>query len=127
MAGIIGIGIDLVENARLASSLERFGEAFLKRVFREEERAYCGAMRAPAPHYAARFAAKEAVAKAFGTGIGEALGWLDIEVTRSEAGVPGIRLHGAGADLARQRGVNQIWLSLSHTDLHAVAQVILEA
>ncbi len=122
---LLGIGIDLVENARIASSLERFGERFLARVFLPSEIAYCRPMRYPAPHYAARFAAKEALAKAFGTGIGEEVAFLDIEVTRSPAGAPGLLLHGNGAALATRRGVGAIHLSLSHTEHYAVAQVML--
>ncbi len=127
MSGILGIGVDLVENARIAASQERFGEAFLNRVYHPAEREYCAAMRNPVPHLAVRFAAKEAVAKAFGTGIGGQIGFTDIEVTRDENGAPGVRLHGAGAELARQRGVGHIWLSLSHTEAYAVAQVVLSS
>lgn len=122
---ILGIGIDLVENARIAQSLEKFGEHFLKRAFCEGEVAYCQRMRHPAPHYAARFAAKEAVSKAFGCGIGAELGMRDIEVVRAESGAPSIILHGGGQSLAERRGVRQIFLTLSHTEHYAVAQVLL--
>lgn len=122
---IIGIGIDLVENARIAGSISKFGDRFLHRVFCEGEIAYCQAMRHNTPHYAARFAAKEAVSKAFGCGIGNQLGLLDIEVVRSPAGAPGILLHGHGVELARQHGVTRIFLSLSHTDHYATAQALL--
>jgi len=122
---ILGTGIDLVENARIAASLEKFGDRFLNRVFRESEQAYCRPMRRPAPHYAARFAAKEAVAKAFGCGISERIGFLDIEVVRDTAGAPSIVLHGPARELAEERGVTKIFLSLSHTDHYAVANVLL--
>ena len=122
---ILGTGIDLVENARIAGSIEKFGDRFLNRVFLPEELAYCGAMRHPVPHYAARFAAKEAVAKAFGCGISERIGFLEIEVTRNEAGAPSIVLHGPALELAAERGVTKIFLSLSHTDNYSVAQVTL--
>ena len=124
---VIGIGIDLVENARIAGSIARFGDHFLARVFRDEEIAYCRPMRNAAPHYAARFAAKEAVAKAFGCGIGGELGFLDVEVSRGESGQPAIFLHGRGRELATRRAVRNIFLSLSHTEHYAVAQVLLEA
>ncbi len=122
---ILGTGIDLVENARIAASIEKFGDRFLNRVFRPEELAYCRTMRHPTPHYAARFAAKEAVAKAFGCGISERMGFLDIEVTRNEAGAPSIVLHGPARELATEREVTKIFLSLSHTDNYSVANVIL--
>ena len=83
---ILGIGVDLVEVERIDQSIERHGAHFLQRVFTEREIAYCSKMRTPGPHYAARFAAKEAVSKAFGTGIGASVGWLDIEVARKPSG-----------------------------------------
>jgi holo-[acyl-carrier protein] synthase len=122
---ILGTGIDLVENARIAASIEKFGDRFLNRVFLPGELAYCGTMRHPTPHYAARFAAKEAVAKAFGCGISERIGFLDIEVTRNAAGAPSIVLHGPARELAAEHGVSKIFLSLSHTDHYSVANVIL--
>ena len=122
---ILGTGIDLVENARIAGSIEKFGDRFLNRVFLSGELAYCGAMRHPVPHYAVRFAAKEAVAKAFGCGISERIGFLEIEVTRNEAGAPSIVLHGPALELAAERGVTKIFLSLSHTDHYSVANVTL--
>ena len=123
---ILGIGVDLVEVERIDRALAQHGEHFLHRVFTEREIAYCAGMRAPGPHYAARFAAKEAVAKAFGTGIGERLGLVEIEVCREENGAPFIRLHGPAAEFARERGVRKIHLSLSHTAGCAVAQVVIE-
>ena len=123
---ILGIGVDLVEVARIEQSIARHGEAFLHRVFTADEIAYCAKMKSPAPHYAARFAAKEAVSKAFGTGIGAQLGWRDIEVRRDESGKPSIVLHGGGADFAKARGARTIHLSLSHTAACAVAQVVIE-
>ena len=122
---ILGTGIDLVENARIEASIEKFGEHFLRRIFTDAEIAYCAPMRNATPHYAARFAAKEAVAKAFGCGIGESLGWLDMEVIRAESGAPSVLLHGAGRDLAAQRGATRIFLSLSHTENYSVASVTL--
>jgi len=122
---ILGTGIDLVENARIAASIEKFGDRFLHRVFTEGEIAYCAPFPNPVPHYAARFAAKEAVSKAFGTGIGKPLGWRDIEVTRDEHGAPHILLHGGGKTLAEQRGVRQIFVSLTHTDKHAAASATI--
>jgi holo-[acyl-carrier protein] synthase len=122
---ILGTGIDLVENARIASSIEKFGDRFLHRVFTEREIAYCASTANPIPHYAARFAAKEAVSKTFGTGIGKALGWREIEVLRDEAGAPSIELHGGALELAAQRGVTGVHVSLTHTDTYAAANALL--
>ena len=124
---IIGIGTDLVENARLAASIEKFGDRFLQRVFCGREIIYCKGMRNPAPCYAARFAVKEAVSKAFGCGIGELLGWLDIEVAKAESGAPSVILSGGGAVLAKERGVGNVFVSISHTESYAVAYVVLVA
>lgn len=122
---ILGTGIDLVDNARIAASIEKFGDRFLHRIFTEEEIAYCAPFPDPVPHYAARFAAKEAVSKAFGTGIGKALGWKEIEVCRNPSGAPFIRLHGGGIELAAQRGATQVYVSLTHTNTHAAANALL--
>lgn len=121
---IIGTGIDLVEIARLQQSLDRFGLRFVQRVFTAEERRYCELAREPARPYAARFAAKEALAKAFGTGIGAAVSWLEVEVQRNAAGCPSLRLSGAAADTAARLGIGELHLSLSHSEHHAVAQVL---
>jgi len=123
---ILGTGIDLIEVARIEESYRRFGERFLQRILRPGEIAYCLSLARPGPHLAARFAAKEAVSKAFGTGIGAELGWHDIEVRRRESGQPWIELHDAGADLLKRRQGRTIHLSLSHTAATAVAVAILE-
>jgi len=124
---ILGTGIDLVEVARIASSFARFGERFVYHVLRPEEIAYCLAHKNPAPFLAARFAAKEAVVKAFGTGIGAQLGWQDIEIRRKESGEPYVVLHGKGAELFAARGARELHLSLTHTENYAAATAILEA
>ena len=124
---VLGVGVDIVETARIDRSLERFGERFLHRVFTAGEIAYCQSMKYPARHFAARFAAKEAVSKAFGTGIGKAMGWRDIDVHRQESGQPFVVLEGGAKALAAERGIASVWISLSHTDNHAVATIVLEA
>jgi holo-[acyl-carrier protein] synthase len=124
---VLGIGVDIVETARIESSIARFGDRFLRRVFTQGERDYCGAMPYPARHYAARFAAKEAVSKAFGTGIGRQVGWRDVEVKRKETGEPFIELHGCAAELAAGQNVLQALVSLSHSDHYAVANAVLIA
>ena len=124
---ILGIGVDIVETARIQHSLERFGERFLHRVFTEGEIAYCQSMKFPERHFAARFAAKEAASKAFGTGIGKSMGWRDIDVHRKESGQPIVVFEGGAKQLAAERGVAAAWVSLSHTEHHAVASVVLES
>lgn len=119
-------GIDLVENARLEKAMERGGEAFLRRTFTAEEIAYCQAHRDPVPRYAARFAAKEAVAKAFGTGIGEAAAFREIEVVHDAQGAPQIRLHGAAAATATVQGITSLTVSLTHTEHYAAAMVVIQ-
>lgn len=124
---ILGIGIDIIEVARIAASHQKFGERFLSRILLSDEIGYCLSHRVPGPFLAARFAAKEAVSKAFGTGIGAHLGWQDIEVKRKETGEPFIVLHGRGADLLQARGGRLVHVSLSHTQVHATAIAILES
>jgi holo-[acyl-carrier protein] synthase len=123
---ILGTGIDLIEVERVEASYQRFGERFLNRILRPNEIAYCLLHKSPGPFLAARFAAKEAVSKAFGTGIGEQLGWQDIEVCRRESGEPYVVLHDKGIILLAQRGALRLHLSLSHTEKHATAIAILE-
>src|SRR5881392_2019867 len=100
---ILGIGIDIIEVERIQSSFEKFGERFLKRILHPNEIAYCLSHKSPAPFLAVRFAAKEAISKAFGTGIGAQLGWHDMEVGRRDSGEPFVILHGAGETLLRER------------------------
>jgi holo-[acyl-carrier protein] synthase len=121
---ILGTGVDIVETERIAGSISRHGERFLARVFLEGERLYCGKMATPERCYAARFAAKEAVSKAFGTGIGVELGWLDIEVCRKASGEPFVILHGEGAKTAARLGITELRLTLSHSDHYAVAHAL---
>ena len=121
---VLGLGVDIVEIERFASSIKRSGQSFLDRLFLPAEQAYCSPQREPARCFAARFAAKEAIAKALGTGIGAQLGWRDIEICRKASGAPFIVLHGTGAETAERLGVSEILLSLSHSEHYAVANVI---
>src|SRR6266705_5365051 len=100
---ILGIGIDIIEVERIQSSFEKFGERFLKRILHPNEVSYCMSHRVPGPFLAARFAAKEAISKAFGTGIGAQLSWRDMEVCRKESGEPFVVLHGGGQTLLETR------------------------
>ena len=124
---ILGVGIDIIEVARIQASYERFGERFLNRILHPNEIAYCLSHKSPAPFLAARFAAKEAISKAFGTGIGAQLGWQDMEVGRKESGEPFAILHEAGQKLLQSRGGQAVLISLSHTQGHAAAVAVLES
>src|SRR4051812_2594007 len=95
----LGIGIDIIEVGRIASSYERFGDRFLNRILHPNEISYCLSHKTPGPFLAARFAAKEAISKAFGTGIGAQLGWQDMEICRKDSGEPYVVLHGGGEKL----------------------------
>jgi holo-[acyl-carrier protein] synthase len=123
---VLGTGIDIIEVARIAASYEKFGERFVNRILLPDEIAYCLTNKDPAPFLAARFAAKEAISKAFGTGIGAALGWRDMEIRKKESGEPFAVLHGKGKKLFETRGAKQLAVSLSHTDNYAAAMAVLE-
>lgn len=122
--GIFGIGIDLVEVARVESAVAKHGDAWLQKIFTEAERAYCERQHQPSIHYAARFAAKEAVAKAFGTGIGRHASLTDLEVVHGETGQPRLELHGAAKDFAKEQGIDHVLISLTHTRDHAAANAV---
>ena len=124
---ILGTGIDIIEVARIEASHQKFGERFLQRILKPAEIAYCLSHKRPAPFLAVRFAAKEAISKAFGTGIGRQLGWQDMEVGRKESGEPFVILHEGGQRLMTERGGRIVHLSLSHTEHYATAMAILES
>lgn len=118
--GQVGLGIDLVDIARMKRILERT-ESFAVKVFSEGERAYCDSRANPEAHYATRFAAKEAVVKALGTGFTQGITVRDIEVVRNAKGAPRVVLHGRAAEVAREQGVQSLPISLSFTHNEAVA------
>ena len=123
---VLGMGVDLVENERMKETLKRWSRAFSAKVFLPREQVYCEEQAAPWRHYAGRFAVKEAVSKAFGTGIGEHIGWLDVEVLSDpKTGAPSVRLSPKGRQLADRRGVERILVSLAHTRHYTVAQALL--
>lgn len=124
---ILGVGIDIIEVERIRSSYEKFGERFLNRILHPREIQYCLSHRDPAPFLAARFAAKEAISKSFGTGIGAQLGWQDMEVGRKESGEPFVILHERGQALLEARKARALLISLSHSQVHATAIAILES
>jgi holo-[acyl-carrier protein] synthase len=123
---IVGSGIDITEVPRIAASIARFGDRFLRRIFTEGEVRYCDSKANRAERYAARFAAKEAAMKAIGTGWNHGVTWRDVEVSRMPGGRPTISFHGKAAEFAGKLGVKHVALSLTHTAEHAIAQVILE-
>ena len=122
---LIGLGTDVIEVDRIRGVLERQGERFLQRVFTAEERAYCSGMKYPHKHYAARFAAKEAVSKCFSTGIGAELGWRSVSISHGERHQPLVRLDAQGEALLKQVGATHVHVSLSHTDTVAMAVAAL--
>lgn len=123
---VVGAGIDLVEVARIRQMLEHWRTRFTNRVFLEAERSYCESRPRPWMHYAVRFAVKEAVAKAFGTGISPELGWQDIEVLADPVTrAPFVRFSPKVRALVARRGIARVLVSLSHTHDYAVAQAIL--
>ena len=123
---IVGSGIDVVEIARVERALARSQGRFEARVFTPEEQAYCRRFARPGPHFALRFAAKEAVMKAVGTGWARGVRWADIEVVRDATGASSVRLHGAVGTIAASRGALRAHLALSRSRSHAVAVVLLE-
>jgi holo-[acyl-carrier protein] synthase len=125
---VIGLGTDLIEIPRIRASIERFGDRFLRRIFTAGEIAYCEARnRSSASSYAARFAAKEAGAKALGTGISRGVSWQEIEVRRLPGRAPTLHLSGRAAEHAARLGVRNIALSLTHERSMALAVVIMES
>src|SRR3989442_6995368 len=124
---VLGIGVDLVECARIQRSIDRCGDRSLHRFFTDGEIEYSMSMKFPERHLAARFAGKEAVSKAFGTGIGKAMGWRNIDIRRRPSGEPFLVFSGPAEELAAKRGVTSALITLSHTENHAVAGVVLES
>ena len=122
---LIGIGCDLIEVERIRGVLAKHGDRFLKRIFTEEEQTYCNSLKYPHKHYAARWAAKEAVSKAFTTGIGEHLDWTSVSVYHGSRKEPLVRLDAKGTALLQQVGATHVWLTLSHIDSHAMAVAAL--
>jgi holo-[acyl-carrier protein] synthase len=123
---LIGTGVDLIEIERIAHSIERYGERFLRRIYTDHEIAYCSSKRSSAESFAVRFAAKEAGAKALGTGISRGVTWIEFQIARQPGGRPVLELRGRAALLAEELGVKTISLSLTHTGNLAMATVMME-
>jgi len=121
---VLGHGVDIVDIARIERTLNDHSERFLERCFTPAERAYAEGSKRRTEHLAARFAAKEAVMKALGCGWAEGVGWTDIEVTRAESGQPSVVLRGEAERRASGMGIRRWVVSLSHTEMMAIASVI---
>lgn len=124
MSNIIGLGLDATEIPRIAALIERYGDRFIRRLFTDGEIAYCNRRRAPAIHFAARFAAKEAGMKALGTGHSQEVLWRDLEVVR-RGGPPQLQFHGGAARRFAAMGARSSLLTITHTEALALAQVLL--
>ncbi len=122
---LLGLGCDLIEVERIHGVLERHSDRFLNRVFTEEERAYCSSLKHPHKHYAARWAAKEAVSKTFTTGIGTHLDWTSVSIYHGSRHEPLVRLDEKAQALLREVGGTGVLISLSHTETHAMAVAAL--
>ena len=123
---IYGIGVDLIEIERIAQAITRTGQRLIERLYTDAEQAYCGRQDPPYACYAARFAAKEALLKAMGTGLRQHMRWRDIEVCRDDLGKPSLRLYSYLQERCVTEGIQHIHLSLAHSATCAMAQVILE-
>ncbi len=123
---IIGIGTDIIECLRIAQMIERHGEIFIRRIYTEHEIRYCSTKKAATQHYAGRWAAKEAVLKALGTGWIRGISWRDIEVRNKTGGAPTIALCGGAREVFEQSGIHKMHISISHCRSHATAYAIAE-
>jgi len=124
MPNIIGLGLDATDIHRIAETIERYGDRFLRRIFTDGEMAYSNRRREPAIHFAGRFAAKEAAMKALGTGHSHGVLWRDVEVVR-RGGPPQLQLHGGAARRFAAMGGRSSLLTITHSDKLAMAQVLI--
>ncbi len=118
---ILGIGTDIIECERIDRMIERHGDHFVRRVYTDDEIRYCEGRKTAGQHFAGRWAAKEAVLKALGTGWITGIAWTDVEVFHAEGGKPVILLHGGAAKIAQEKGIAEIQISITHCKSHAVA------
>jgi holo-[acyl-carrier protein] synthase len=126
MANIIGIGTDIIECLRIAQMIERHGELFITRVYTDAEIEYCTARKAATQHYSGRWAAKEAVLKALGTGWRRGISWRDIEIRNDRKGAPTVNLRAGARDVMEKAGIRRLHISISHCRSFAVAHVVAE-
>lgn len=118
---VIAVGTDIIECQRIARMLDNHGEVFLKRVFTATEIEYCYGRKMAYQHYAARWAAKEAVLKTLGTGWAKGISWTDVELVNLQGGKPVIRLYNRASEVAKESGIHEVMISVSHTREYAVA------
>ncbi|MCC7087039.1 MAG: holo-ACP synthase [Pirellulales bacterium] len=121
---IFGIGTDIVECLRIAQMIERHGELFIGRVYTQHEIEYCQSRKLATQHFAGRWAAKEAVLKALGTGWRRGISWRDVEIRNERSGTPVVTLYGGARDFIEQQGISQVLISISHCRSHATAHAI---
>ena len=121
---IVGIGTDIVECLRIAQMIERHAESFIQRVYTPLEIEYCSSRKAATQHYAGRWAAKEAVLKALGTGWIRGISWRDVEIRNNPGGKPSIALAGGAREVCEQNGIVEVQISISHCRSHATATAI---
>jgi holo-[acyl-carrier protein] synthase len=124
---IVGTGIDIVECLRIAQMIERHGELFITRVYTDHEIEYCSARKAATQHYAGRWAAKEAVLKALGTGWRRGISWRDIEIRNDKQGAPTVKLRAGARDVMEAAGIATLHVTISHCRAFAVAYVVAES
>ena len=124
MPDIIGIGTDITECLRIARMIERHGELFINRVYTSEEIKYCQSRKQTTQHFAGRWAAKEAILKALGTGWRRGISWRDIEVRNEPGGKPIVAVRGGAKDVVEQLGISEIHVTISHCRSHATATAI---
>lgn len=121
---VLGIGTDIVECLRIAQMIERHGELFINRVYTPHEIRYCQSRKQATQHFAGRWAAKEAILKALGTGWRRGISWRDIEVRNDQSGRPVVGLRGGARDIVEQRGIREMLVSISHCRSHATAYAL---
>ena len=124
MSKIIGIGTDITECLRIARMIERHGEAFIARVYTPEEIRYCQTRKQSTQHFTGRWAAKEAVLKALGTGWRRGISWRDIEILNEPGGKPLVMLTGGAREVAQQLGITEMLVTISHCHTHATAYAL---
>jgi len=121
---VLGIGTDIVECLRIAQMIERHGELFITRVYTEHEIEYCQCRKQVTQHFAGRWAAKEAVLKALGTGWRRGISWRDVEIRNDPSGKPTVALRGGARDMVEELEITQMLISISHCRSHATAYAL---
>ena len=121
MSSLIGLGTDITECLRIARMIERHGELFINRVYTPEEIKYCQSRKQATQHFTGRWAAKEAILKALGTGWRRGISWRDIEVRNEPGGKPMVAVRGGAKDVVEQLEISEIQVSISHCRSHAIA------